>query len=89
MKPRSVQSLPERCAEMCAAAIGKTLSVKLRREQAISADRRTITGAIVEAKFAYWKTGCSRDTAVFQVVIEAGVSKTRRIVHVTRWQLYT
>lgn len=61
----------ERCRELCASAVGRTLRVKTR-------DGFVHTGTILSAEPERWGTR----HLIFKVVLETGAVKTRMTVHV-------
>ena len=64
-------------------ALGKTMTVRLAKHRQMDAVRM-VTGPIVEAHFSHFVYTAARQRVVWKVVIEAGVSKTRHIVHIQR-----
>lgn len=79
---RSQEELEYRAKLMAERAVGRTMKVSLAKEKhpGSTAKARTVEGPIVECKFSHWS---GRD-CIWQVVLEAGASKTRHVVHLRR-----
>jgi hypothetical protein len=80
---RSEEQLKARAAVMARAAVGKTMGVRLSPDKhpGSTAAARTVRGPIVECSFARFAYNARSVAVVWQVVIEAGVSKTRHVVY--------
>jgi hypothetical protein len=73
------QEMRERAEAMGRAALGLTVTVKLRPEARMAAVR-SISGPLVEAHFGRFDRTPRGFRVVWKCVIEAGVSRTRHVV---------
>lgn len=71
---------------MAKLAIGKEIGVRLasHKHPGSTAAARTVRGPIVECNFARFGYTANSQFVVWQVVIEAGVSKTRHVVQLSK-----
>lgn len=83
---QSDESMKARAAQMAQRALGLKMKVSLARHKhpGSTAAARTIEGPIVECAFSHFEYNGRTQSVIWKAVIEAGISKTRHVVHLKR-----
>lgn len=83
---QSDESMKSRAAQMAQRALGRRMKVSLapHKHPGSTASARTIEGQIIECNFSHFSYSARKQSVIWQVVIEAGASKTRHVVHLSR-----